>query len=196
MQPNKKFVLCITGASGSLYAKTFLDKALGLNLEVECIVSENARKVIEYELEIPYGEFINFYSSKGVKFHDPKDFFSPLASGSRLTLYDGVVILPCSVGTLGAIANGIGNNLIHRVADVAIKEGVPLLLAVREMPLSAIHLENMLKLQRIGVKAFPISPPFYGKPKTLEELLVSTVGKIFDLLGVKGKIYRRWGENQ
>ncbi len=192
----KKFVLCITGASGSLYAKTFLDKALELKLQLECIVSENARRVIEYELETPYREFESFYSSRGVKFHDPRDFFSPLASGSCLTLYDGVVILPCSVGTLGAIANGISNNLIHRVGDVAVKEGVPLIVAVREMPLSAIHLENMLKLQRLGVKAFPISPPFYGKPKTLEELLEATVGKIFDLLGFKGKTYQRWGENQ
>ena len=195
MQP-KKFVLCITAASGSLYAKTFLDTALELNLSLDCIVSENAKEVLEYELETPYEKFKKFYSSKGVKFHSPKNFFSPLASGSFLTLYDGVVVLPCSVGTLGAVANGITNNLIHRVCDVAIKEGVPLVMAIREMPLSAIHLENMLKLQKLGAKAFPLSPPFYGKPKTIEELLKFTVGKIFDLLEVKENIYRRWGKGQ
>jgi len=190
----KRFVLCITAASGSLYAKTFLDRALEKNLHLDCIVSENAKGVLEYELEITYKEFKNFYTAKGVKFHEPGDFFSPLASGSHLSGYGGVVILPCSVGTLGAVANGITNNLIHRVCDVALKEGVPLILAVREMPLSSVHLENMLKLQRSGAKAFPISPAFYGKPKTVEDIADFVVGKIFDLLGLNFDIYRRWGE--
>ena len=193
MQPNR-FVLCITAASGSIYAKTFLDRALESNLSLDCIVSENAKGVLEYELETPFENFVEFYTSKGVKFHSPKDFFSPLASGSYLSLCDGVVVLPCSVGTLGAVANGITNNLIHRVCDVAIKEGVPLIMAVREMPLSAVHLENMLKLQKLGVKAFPISPAFYNKPKSIEDIANFVVGKIFDLLGLHLNIYNRWRE--
>ena len=190
----RRVVLCITGASGSIYAHRFLEHSINLNLQVECVVSENAKKVISYELEKPFSEFKEYFSQRGVKFHDFKNLFSPLASGSYLKRFvDAVVVLPCSVGTLGAVAGGISNNLIGRVCDVAIKEGVPLIMAVREMPLSAIHLENMLKLQRLGVKAFPISPGFYGRPKTLEELIDFAVGKIFDQLGVDHSIYKRWG---
>lgn len=190
----KAIVLGITGASGSIYAFRFLENAIKLNLPVECIVSKNAKRVISYELDKTYEEFKNYFSSKGIKFHPPENFFSPLASGSYLKKnVRGVVILPCSVGTLGAVANGVISNLIHRVSDVAVKEEIPLILAVREMPLNAIHLENMLKLQKLGVKAFPISPGFYGKPSTVEELVDFVVGKIFDLLEVEHQLYKRWG---
>jgi 4-hydroxy-3-polyprenylbenzoate decarboxylase len=109
---------------------------------------------------------------------------------------DAVVVLPCSVSTLGAVANGIVSNLIHRVCDVALKERIPLIMAVREMPLSAIHLENMLKLQRLGVAAFPISPAFYHKPQSVEDIVSFAVGKIFDLLGVDLDLFNRWGEGK
>ena len=189
----KRLVLCITGASGAIYAKHFLETALDLDLKVDCIVSNNAKGVISYELGIPFEDFKNKFTSLGVHFHDAKNFFSPLASGSYLKRWVGaVVVLPCSVGTLGAVAGGVINNLIHRVCDAAIKEDVKLIMAIREMPLNAIHLENMLKLQRLGVKAFPISPAFYSKPKTLDELVNFTVGKIFDLLGIEHNLYKRW----
>ena len=188
-------VLCITGASGSIYAKRFLDWVIKLNIPTEVIVSENAKPVIAYELDIPYKDFETFYTERGIKFHNSQNLFSNLASGSRLVKYKGIVVLPCSVSTLGAVANGCGRNLIHRVCDVAIKENVPLIMAVREMPLNAVHLENMLKLHRAGVKAFVISPAFYNKPKTLKELADFTVGKIFDLLKIEHSIYTRWKEN-
>jgi 4-hydroxy-3-polyprenylbenzoate decarboxylase len=187
-----KLVLCITAASGSIYAQRFLDRALELNLSLDCIVSENARRVIEYELEIPFKDFKKLYTQRGVKFHSPKDFFSPLASGSRLSLYRAVVVLPCSVSTLGAVASGITNNLIHRVCDVALKERVELILGVREMPLSTIHLENLLKLNRAGAKAFVLSPGFYNKPQTVKDIADFVVGKIFDLLRLEHSIYPRW----
>lgn len=191
----KGLVLCITGASGSIYAKRFLDWCIEYSIPVRCVVSENGKRVISYELETPFEDFKNFYTKRGIKFEEPHNLFSPLASGSFLRKnVDAVVVLPCSVSTLGAVANGCGRNLIHRICDVAIKEGVPLLMAVREMPLSAVHLENMLKLQRVGVKAFSISPAFYGKPKTLEELVDFALGKIFDLLGIENEIYKRWGD--
>jgi 4-hydroxy-3-polyprenylbenzoate decarboxylase len=191
--PHSKFLLCVTGASGSIYAKTFLDTAIDLHLKVDCIFSHNAEKVLEYELGIPFEELKKNYSSKGVIFYSVDDFFSPVASGSYLKkYYRGVVVLPCSVGTLGAVANGISMNLIHRVCDVAIKERIPLVLAVREMPLNAIHLENMLKLQKMGVHAFVISPAFYIKPKTLGELSSFVVGKILDLFGIEHNLYARW----
>lgn len=191
---NKRFVLCVTGASGMAYAKTFIESSRKLNIELDCIFSENAKKVFAYELGLSFESFKTEMERTGIRFHEPNDLFSPLASGSVLTNYDGVIVLPCSTGTLGAIANGVILNLIHRVCDVALKENVPLVVAVREMPLNQIHLENMLKLQRMGAKAFVLSPAFYGKPKTLEDLLLFTVGKILDLLGVKNSIYKRWRE--
>ncbi len=191
-----KLVLCITAASGSIYAQRFLERALELNLSLDCIVSENARRVIEYELEIPFEEFQKHYTQRGVNFHPPEDFFSPLASGSRLSLYRAVVVLPCSVSTLGAVAGGITDNLIHRVCDVALKERVDLIMAVREMPLSPIHLENMLKLNRAGAKVFPISPGFYNKPQKVEDIADFVVGKIFDLLRLEHHTYTRWRENE
>jgi 4-hydroxy-3-polyprenylbenzoate decarboxylase len=189
----KGLVLCITGASGSIYAKRFLDWAIKLKIPTEVVVSENAKSVISYELDIPYKVFEREYTERGIKFHNSQNLFSPLASGSRLVKYKGVVVLPCSVSTLGAVANGCGRNLIHRICDVAIKENVPLVMAIREMPVNAIHLENMLKLQNLGVKAFVISPGFYNKPKTLEDIADFVVGKIFDLLRIEHNIYKRWG---
>ncbi|RTZ67912.1 MAG: aromatic acid decarboxylase [Aquificaceae bacterium] len=188
-------VLCITGASGSLYAQTFLELAISLKINVDCIVSERGQKVLEYELGIPFNKFKKHFEEGGVKFHPPQDFFSPLASGSVLNRYNGVVVLPCSVGTLGAVANGISSNLVHRVCDVALKERIPLVMAVREMPLNAIHLENMLKLQKMGAVAFVISPAFYNKPKDIKDLALFVVGRIFDLLGIKTEIYKRWKED-
>jgi 4-hydroxy-3-polyprenylbenzoate decarboxylase len=189
----KGIVLCITGASGSIYAKRFLDWCIEYSIPVWCVVSNNAKGVISHELDIPFREFKKLYTERGIKFEESDNLFSPLASGSFLRKhFNSVVVLPCSVSTLGAVANGCGRNLIHRIGDVAIKENIPLILAVREMPLNAFHLENMLKLQKIGVKAFPISPGFYGKPKTLEEIADFVVGKIFDLLGIENEIYKRW----
>lgn len=190
----KKLVLCVTGASGAYYAKTFIDIALKLDIKLDCIFSENGKRVFTFETDQSFTDFKQLLEKKGVNFHEALDFFSPLASGSVLSSYDGVVVLPCSVGTLGAVANGVVSNLIHRVCDVAIKEGVPLILAVREMPQNPIHLENMLKLQKMGVKAFVLSPGFYGKPKSLEDLYLFTVGKILDLLRVRHEIYKRWGK--
>jgi len=191
----KNLVLCITGASGAVYAKTFLDISLSLNLGVDCIVSKTGKEVLSHELEIPFETFKSYYSERGIKFHRVDNLFSPLASGSRLTMYKGVVVLPCSVGTLGAVAAGIGRNLIHRVCDVALKERIPLILAVREMPLNQLHLENMLKLQQMGAYAFVISPAFYNKPKNIEDLALFTVGKILDLLKVPHSLYKRWRED-
>jgi 4-hydroxy-3-polyprenylbenzoate decarboxylase len=189
----KKILLCITGASGVIYGKVFIEEALKLGVKVDCIVSDNAKKVLEYELEISYENFERNYKSYGVNFFSPSDFSVKVASGSYLRkFYQGVIVLPCSVGTLGAVANGIVLNLIHRVCDVALKERIPLILAVREMPLNSIHLRNMLRLSNMGAIVFPISPAFYHKPKTLADLIKFVVGKIFDLLEIEHNLYKRW----
>jgi 4-hydroxy-3-polyprenylbenzoate decarboxylase len=197
MQRVRTLVLCITGASGAPYAEKFLNTAVESGLKLHCVVSTNGKVVLEEELGVDYDRFREFYAAKGVVFHDEFNFRSPLASGSFLKKnVDAVVVLPCSVGTLGAVANGVVLNLIHRVCDAAIKERVPLVMAVREMPMSAVHLENMLKLQRAGATAFPLSPAFYHKPKKLEDLVSFAVGKIFDLLGVEVNLFNRWGEGE
>lgn len=190
----KSIVLCVTGASGAIYAKTFLDVVPSLDINIECVFSEYGKRVFNYELGLRYSEVIKTYSKKGIKFHEFHDMFSSLASGSILSQYSGVVVLPCSVSTLGSVANGIVNNLIHRVCDVALKEKIPLIMAIREMPLNITHLENMIKVQKMGASAFVISPAFYNKPQTIEDLALFVVGKILDLLKVKHSLYKRWKE--
>jgi 4-hydroxy-3-polyprenylbenzoate decarboxylase len=115
-----------------------------------------------------------------------------ISSGSFLT--EGMVVIPCSVRTLGGIANGYGEHLVHRAADVILKERRKLVLVVRETPLSAIHLENMLSVTRAGAVVLPASPSFYSKPATLESLLDTVVGRVLDQLGLPNKLMPRWGE--
>jgi 4-hydroxy-3-polyprenylbenzoate decarboxylase len=193
MQSKKGFVVAITGASGAIYAFRLLKFLSESGFEVHLTASENGRKVFKHEMGTDIEKLPEFFPR--VKLHRFDDMFSPLASGSFLTKHvRAVFVVPCSVGTLGHVANGAVSNLIHRVCDVAIKEGLPLVMAVREMPLSAIHLKNMLKLQRLGVKAFPISPGFYHRPQNLEQLVDFAVGKILDQVGIEHNLYTRWGE--
>ena len=122
--------------------------------------------------------------------HDFHDFTAPVASGSYPT--EGMVIIPCSMGTLGAVASGLSQNLIHRAADCTLKEGRKLILVPREMPLSAIHLENMLKLSRLGVKIVPPMPAFYSGQQKISDLVDFVVGKVLDQMGVTHALYPRW----
>ena len=105
---------------------------------------------------------------------------------------DGMLVVPCSMKSLSGIANGYANNLTERAADVTLKEGRPLLLCPREMPFSAIHLENMLKLSRLGVHILPAMPGFYNHPKTIEDMVDSIVGRALDLMGIENDLYKRW----
>lgn len=173
-----KILLAITGASGAVYGLRLLEVLKEKNVETECIVSDAAKKIIKHEaLKIP-------------KCYSEKDIEAPFSSGSFKI--DAVVIVPCSMKTLSAIANGFSHNLITRSADVAIKEKKKLILVPRETPLSAIHLENMLKLARLGVVILPAMPGFYHKPKKIEDLVNFVVGKILDSLGIENELYKRW----
>jgi len=125
-----------------------------------------------------------------IHLHDFKDLTAPIASGSYPT--EGMIIIPCSMGTLGAIASGLSQNLIHRAADCTIKEGRKLVLVPRETPLSAIHLENMLKLARLGVRMVPPMPAFYGDQQKVEDLVDFVVGKVLDQFGIVHALYPRW----
>jgi 4-hydroxy-3-polyprenylbenzoate decarboxylase len=132
------------------------------------------------------------FASKNVTYHSEYNLAAPISSGSFIT--EGMFIVPCSMKTLSGIANGYANNLIERAADVAIKEGRKLILAPREMPFSAIHLENMLKLARLGVTIAPPVPAFYQNPKNIKDIVDFVVGKILDSAGVKHNLFKRWGK--
>jgi len=179
----KALLVGITGASGSIYALRFLQRLVEMDQPVEVIFSEVGKRVFEYETSVSVEEV----SKLSRKTYEASDFFSPPASGS--SPYLGMVIIPCSMGTLSAIANGSSLNLIHRAADVMLKERKPLILVVRETPLNLIHLENMLKVSRAGGIIYPAMPSFYAKPKTLDELIDQFVERLVQFLFLQKNPY-------
>ena len=179
-----KVVVAITGASGVVYGLRLVEVLNELGIETHCVVSKIAKRLIEHE--------VGGYDLSGVVVYSEDELEAPPSSGSAL--FDAMVVIPCSMKTLAAIANGMASNLITRSADVMIKEGRRLILVPRETPLSPIHLENMLRLSRAGVTILPAMPAFYQKPKGLEDMVDFIVGKTLDSLGVKNDLYQRWGE--
>ena len=165
-------LLGITGASGSIYAKRFLLQARERGFAVELIVTKNGEAVLKHE------GCEDILQNCG-KIHKIDDFFAPPATGG--SCYSGMAVLPCSMGTLGRIAAGTSDNLLIRAADVCIKENRPLALVSREMPLSEIHLENMLRLKRAGATIIPACPHFYRHPKTMEDLADTVVERVFSI---------------
>jgi len=194
----KPYIVAITGASGILYGVRLLQTLAAQKIPVEFVISDTARIVAKEELGIDLSGIRNGREicerlgsdATTIHFHDFKDFSAPIASGSYPT--EGMVVVPCSMGTLGAISSGLSQNLIHRAADCMIKEGRKLVLVPRETPLSAIHLENMLKLARLGVRIVPAMPAFYSGQKEIRELVDFVVGKILDQLGILHALYPRW----
>ena len=176
-----RVVLGITGASGAIYGVRLAEELEKVGAELTIIVSDAAKKVLAAEM--PQAKFNHALSER--------DIDADVSSGS--VKFDATVICPCSVKTLSAIANGYAYNLICRNADVALKEHRKLVLVVRETPLNAVHLENMLRLARLGVTILPASPGFYHNPKTIDDLVNHVVGKILDSLGVESNLFRRWG---
>ena len=180
-----RIVVCVSGASGVTYAKRLLGYLAQTNNQIDLIISKSAHKVIKHEI----GSKFEFDSS--IKVHDV-DSFDELASGT--TQFDAVVIIPCSVKTIGSISCGISNNLIDRVADVALKENRKLILCPRETPLNSIHLKNMYNLSKCGVVIMPLMPGFYHAPESVSDLLDFMCAKIYDQLGIKHTITKRWDE--
>ena len=185
----KKIVLAITGASGVIYGIRFFEYLTNFNISTHVIISCAGKKVLAIESEIG----MNFFKTKGGYLYSEDEIEAPPASGSWR--HDGMVICPCSMATLGAIANGCGNNLIHRAADVTLKEGRKLILVIREMPFNTIHIENMLKASRAGATIFPACPGFYHKPKTILDLVDHVISRILDQLGIENSITPRWEKN-
>lgn len=189
MMNKKRIILAVTGASGSLYAVS-LAKALGAmdDVELHLIMSDAAQKVLHLETDFPQ----DILAEQADVIHSPDDISAAPASGSWQ--HDGMIICPCSMATLSAVATGFGHNLIHRAADVALKERKKLVLVTRETPVSSIHLENMLRADRAGAVIVPASPGFYHRPATIEDMADHLAGKILDQLDIPHDLYRRWGE--
>lgn len=187
-----KYIVGITGASGSIYGVKVVEELLNLEHEVYLVVTNNGRDVLQYELDVEFNKWIDYLHELSGKLIlcNSNDMFSPIASGSFKT--DGMVIVPCSMGTLSKLSNGITDNLLIRASDVMIKEKRNLVLVPRETPLNSIHLKNMLFLSNLNVTILPPMPAFYSKPKTLDEVVNSTVGRILRSLHIENQLYNEW----
>lgn len=188
----KQIVLGITGASGALYARRLAQCLAGQDAHVHLIVSAAAREVLADELDLRRVtvESLLGRAAPNVTLYPHRNVGARIASGSFLTA--GMVICPCSAHTLAAVSGGLGDNLISRAALVTLKESRKLILVHREMPLSAIDLENMLRLNRAGAIICPASPGFYMRPTCVDDLVDFVVGRVLDLLGFEHALRTRW----
>ncbi len=179
-------VVGISGASGVGYGVRLLQILAEKGCVTHLIITDSARKIIEIETDFSLEDVEKLASYV----HQPADFSAPVASGSHP--FDAMVIVPCSMGTLSAIASGSSDTLITRTADVCLKEKRRLILVPRETPLSLVQLKNMVAVAEAGAVVLPACPAFYSRPESLEELVDVLVGRVLDLLGVKNELYRRW----
>jgi len=198
-EQKKIWVVGVTGASGVRYACRLLAVLPTLVDEVHVVFSEAALRVLNDEEGIALNtasltaEKVCGVSASNVTFYNSRDIGARIASGSMRT--SGMVVIPCSMSTLGALAHGIPTHLVHRAADVTMKEGRPLLIVPRETPLSPIHLENMLTLARYGVKIIPAMPGFYSRPTSVDDIVDQFVMKVLDSMGLAHRIGKRWKES-
>ncbi|HEY4150329.1 MAG TPA: UbiX family flavin prenyltransferase [Chitinophagaceae bacterium] len=184
-----KIVVAVTGASGSVYARGVLDKLLTLKDQwsaLGVVMTENAKTVWETELSS------TSYKGYPIPFYTQQDFHAPFASGSGQ--FNTMIIVPCSMGTLGRVATGISNDLITRAADVVLKERRKLICVVRETPYNLIHIRNMEAVTLAGGIICPATPSFYSRPQTVEEVAATVVDRVLDLAGLDIKTYRWGGE--
>ena len=182
-----KLIIGITGSTGVVYGIRMLETLKKLNVETHLIMSEWAEKCITMETEYT----IDHVKSLATNISDEKNMASSVSSGTHRV--DGMIIIPCSMKTLSSIANGYDNTLIARAAGVTIKESRKLILMARETPFSAIHLENMLKLSRLGVIILPPVTEFYTKPKSIDDIVNHGIGKCLDQFNIEHNLYPRWG---
>jgi 4-hydroxy-3-polyprenylbenzoate decarboxylase len=196
-----RFFVGITGASGHVYAERLLRELVRAGHEVDLALTTAGAEVLRHELLVDAGErgedlaralpgWLGAETAARIRVHASDAIGAPPASGTALG--GGAILVPCSMGTLARVAAGFSSNLVERAADVALKEGRRLLLVPRETPLSEIHLENMLRLARMGAIVLPAMPGWYHRPRSLEDLVGHLVGKILDRLGVEHGIGARW----
>lgn len=196
--------LALTGASGMAYALRLLESLLTADRKVYLLYSQAAQIVAKQELDISFPSSSrdlqtllrerHAHLSGQLQVFGREEWFAPIASGSNVA--DAMVVCPCTMGTLSAIAMGMSDNLIERAADVTLKEQRKLILVPRETPFSAIHLENMLKLSRLGAVILPANPGFYHHPASVQDLVDFVVARILDHLGVPHRLMERWGKEK
>ena len=199
-QATLPFVLAITGASGSVYGLRLLQYLLEIGQPVELMISRAALQVMHEEMDLVLGDDLRagclkqlrLPASAPLRVHPLTDYGAPVASGSYRT--KGMAVVPCSLGTLGALAAGLTENLIHRAAAVCLKERRPLLVLVREMPFGHIQLKNMLALSEAGAIVSCASPGFYHKPQTISDQTDFVVGRVLDQFGFDHSLFKRWQE--
>jgi flavin prenyltransferase len=185
-----RLVVAISGASGAVYGIRTLEVLRKLEVETHLVLTEAAEETIRLETDFTMEKI----QESATKVYGIDDIAARIASGSYHI--DGMVVIPCSMKTLAGIATGYSDNLLLRAADVTLKERRPLILVVRETPLSLIHLENMVKVTRAGAVVLPAMPAFYHRPKTVDELVDQVVGKALDLVGVEHDLGRTWEGEQ
>jgi polyprenyl P-hydroxybenzoate and phenylacrylic acid decarboxylases len=194
-----RWVVGITGASGSVYGIRLIEVLLHVGADVHVVVTDAGWRVLKEELgwdvtrrQAALEERFSQVEGGGrLTFHPNADIGASIASGSYRV--DGMIIIPCSMGTLASIAHGISDDLMTRAADVMMKEGRQLIIVPRETPLHAIHLENMLTLARMGVKLVPAMPAFYFGPQNIDDLVDFLVGKVLDIMAIEHRLFKRWG---
>ena len=183
---NKNLIVGMTGASGAIFGVRLLESLRNTDVTTHLVVSKWAHQTLEHETTLKLKDL------KGMadEYYAPGEMGAKVSSGSFMT--DGMAILPCSAKSLAAIANGLGEHLVHRAADVILKERRPLVMVVRETPLNDIHLENMLKLSRMGVTILPPVPAFYNHPQNIDDIVNHIVGRVLDQFGIECKFEKRW----
>ena len=183
----RKIIVGLTGASGSIYGYRLLEALSKTETETHVIASKWAQVTLEHETNHKLKDLQKLADH----FYGPSDMGAPVSSGSFET--DSMVIAPCSARSMAAIANGFGEHLVHRAADVILKERRKLILAVRETPFSEIHLENMLKLARLGIVILPPVTEFYTNPTSIDAMVDHIVGKCLDQFDIEHDLFTRWG---
>jgi flavin prenyltransferase len=182
----KRLIVGITGSTGAIFGVRLLEALQGSEVETHLIISKWGQRTIEHET----GYTVDQVRALAKVVYGTGDMSAEVSSGSFKT--HGMVVIPCSVRTLGCIANGYGEHLVHRAADVILKERRRLVLLVRETPLSEVHLENMLKLARMGVTILPPMPAFYNHPKTVGDVVNHIVARVLDQFGIEADFAKRW----
>jgi flavin prenyltransferase len=187
--PKKQLIVAITGASGAAYARMLLHTLSQDKVHIHLVASQAGKLVYNFEI----GKSLDDDLPSGISVYDENDFTAPFASGSFKS--EGMAVVPCTMGTLAAIANGISQNLIHRAADVCLKEGHRLVLVPRETPLNAIHLRNMLRLARAGGIILPAMPGFYHQPRAVDDLVRFVVARIVEQLNLPQNLLPPWNSS-
>jgi len=195
----ERWVFAISGASGSPFGLRVLEELARSGRELHVVISQTAFEILRDETgrdlsgnsdEAIQANLRREFRTEHLHFHNAYNLGAPISSGSFRT--EGMFVVPCSMKTLASIANGYADNLVSRAADVTLKEGRKLILSPREMPFSAIHLENMLKLARLGVTIAAPVPAFYHGAKTMDDLVDFVAGKILDSAGIENSLFKRW----